>query len=186
MTYRVSQLLIALGLVSGLAGCTTADIEKFNAQMAELNSALAGNNAAAGIKLSRQPSGNHKPTELIEPSDKPTLTALEQSLPTIKKVLAIQSCIQDGGSMRALNPYAVPGRDLSTPYWSVPIQLTRYHDKNICMSVSRLDEWSMPALNSLRFRSVFFADDSGETNTTYFYMRKMEDGQWKLDSFNSY
>lgn len=185
MAIRVSQLLIALGLASGLAGCTTADIEKFNAQMADLNAALAGNNAAAGVKLARQPSGAHKQTELIEPSDKQVGASMEQALPIIKKILPIKSCIRSSWDMRALNAYAVPGHEM-TNMARAPMELTQYHDKNICMSVSRLDEWAMPALNTLKFRAVFFADDSGETNSTFVYLKKMEDGQWKLDSFNSY
>jgi hypothetical protein len=41
----------------------------------------------------------------------------------------------------------------------------------------------MPAMNALQFRTVYFADDSGETLKYQFLFKKMDDGSWKIDTF---
>ena len=188
MILRVTKGLVITAVVMGVSGCAAADVQKFNHQLAEMNTAMANNAATAGVTLARQPNGTKKQIELVEPTDKQTSAAMEHALPTIKKVLAIYPCLQHGSAMSALNPYAVPGTDMSPYYYaaSVPIMRTQYHDKNVCMSVTRLDSWTMPAMNILKFRSIFIADDSGETNNIFLLMRRMEDGQWKFDSISTY
>jgi hypothetical protein len=59
-------------------------------------------------------------------------------------------------------------------------QFLKYHDRNKCMSVRAIDNWAMPALNALQFRAVYFADDSGETVSFGYLLKKADDGSWKL------
>jgi hypothetical protein len=87
-----------------------------------------------------------------------------------------------------LNIYAVPGEDMmraTDNRWSYPNApgLLEYHDKSKCLSISILDQWTMPAMNALQFRTVYFADDSGETLKYQFLFKKMDDGSWKIDTF---
>jgi hypothetical protein len=42
----------------------------------------------------------------------------------------------------------------------------------------------MPALNALQFRAVYYADDSGETISYLYLIKKSDDGTWKLAQFN--
>ena len=56
----------------------------------------------------------------------------------------------------------------------------KYHNTNKCVSVSTIDQWTMPALNALQFRAVYFADDSGETFNFYYLFKKSDDGSWKI------
>jgi len=129
-----------------------------------------------------------KPTQMIVPSDKRTTAAIDEALPTIKKILAIHQCIKDYESLRLMNVYAVPGVNMAShmgfQYDFYPNSGNmKYHDKNKCVSVSALDQWTMPALNALNFRAVYFAEDSGETVNFAYQFKKMGDGSWKIADF---
>src|SRR5450830_1620178 len=161
--------IIAPSLVFGLSGCA-----QLNKDLAGLNQALAGvggtqANAgrSGGYAMAVQPEGGQsKQTQLIVPNDKQTAVAMNEALPTIKKVLGIQQCVQDSSSLRLTNVYAVSGVDMSSQnggWFPNQTQFMNYHNKNKCVGVRTLDQWSMPALNAIQFRAVFFADDSGET-----------------------
>ena len=69
-------------------------------------------------------------------------------------------------------------------YPNTPIYM-KYHDHNKCVRVSALDQWTMPALNALEFRTVYFADDSGETVNFRYLFKKIDDGSWMLDDFKA-
>jgi hypothetical protein len=126
---------------------------------------------------------------LIVPSDKAVAVAMNEALPIIKKVLGIHQCLNDSAGLRQMNFYAVPGTDITAgrvnPYGrlvGLPMNM-EYHDKNKCLSVQTLDQWSMPALNALQFRAVYFADDSGETVNFLYLFKKVDDGSWKVAQF---
>lgn len=128
----------------------------------------------------------HKVAQIIMPNDKRTAAAINDALPNIKKVLGIQQCVQDGSSLRLTNTYAITGVDMSTVnggWFPNRDQFMHYHDKNKCVSVSTLDQWTMPALNALQFRVVFFADDSGETVNFQSIYKKADDGSWRVAAF---
>lgn len=61
----------------------------------------------------------------------------------------------------------------------------KYHDRNKCVSVQAIDKWQMPALNALVFRAIYVADDSGETANFMYVLKKDDEGQWKLERFDS-
>lgn len=196
---RIGAMIVVMSL--GLSGCVK-EMAKINNDLASLNLALAGgskpqvNAASSGgaqnnIAMAVQPeAGQSKPVQMIVPSDQRVAAAIDEALPTIKKILAIHQCVQDWQSLRQMNIYAVPGENMvkggifadgSYPNSSY---LLKYHDRNKCVSVTTIDQWTMPALNALQFRAVYFADDSGETVSFLYLFKKLDDGSWKIAQFN--
>ena len=53
-----------------------------------------------------------------------------------------------------------------------------YHNKEQCVTVSRVSGWTSPALNALRFEVVYLADDSGEVVKQNNEVVKQPDGEW--------
>ena len=170
--------------VFALAGCATKDLEQFNRDLANLNQKLAGGPVglpvnARGMATQATPD-NGKAIELVVPNDKATEAAMDAALPTIKKVLSIHQCVSRVEGMRQLNFHSLPGNDFSGGYVQFPMSDMRYHDMSKCLSVRTLDRWSMPAMNALVFRAVYFADDSGETTTHQLRFMRASDGSWRL------
>lgn len=195
MKSRLKICAIFVGLAFGLSGCVK-ELTKINNDLASLNHALAGgskpqaNAVASGgtqndVAMAAQPeAGQSKPVQMIIPSDKRVAAAIDEALPTIKKILAIHQCVKNDESLRQMNFYAVPGADMSKDKYGYGFpnntNLMKYHDFNKCVSVSTIDQWVMPALNALQFRAVFFADDSGETVNFGYLFKKVDDGSWKI------
>lgn len=122
-------------------------------------------------------------TQLLIPKDKKTKTAIDEALPNIKKILSIHSCLKDWEGVRLLNQYALPGVNLmprAYDSFTPPINIMQYHNKNKCVGIRSIDQFTMPALNALQYRVVYFAEDSGETMNYQFLMQKSEDGNWLL------
>jgi len=170
-----------------LSGCAAEQLDQFNRSLADLNTALGappGNTAQPVNNLATMPvsHGPQQGVQLIVPDDANVKVALDAALPTIKKVLSIHQCLRDG-HLQSLNFYAVPGVDMNaaTSYTNVtPMGYMPYHDHSKCVSVRSIDTLSMPALNALQFRTVYFADDSGETVNFNFLFKKVDDGSWRL------
>lgn len=195
MVSRLKIGAVIVGLTIGLSGCAQ-DIAKLNKDLAALNQALAGGTQpggaqTGGMAMAAQPeAGQHKQVQLIVPNEKRTATAMNEALPNIKKILGIHQCVKDWQSLRQMNFYAVSGVNMAQSNggmgdWSFPNNsyLMKYHDNNKCVSVSAIDQWSMPALNALNFRAVYFADDSGETANFVYHFKKTDDGSWKIAAF---
>ena len=144
---------------------------------------------AGGVAMAEQPeAGQSKPVQMIIPDDKRVAAAIDEALPTIKKILAIHQCVKDDASIRQMNIYAVPGADMAKLYgygWGFPnsTKYMNYHDRNKCVSVRAIDQFNMPALNALQYRAVYFADDSGETVNFYYLFKKGDDGSWGIAKF---
>jgi len=66
--------------------------------------------------------------------------------------------------------------------FSYPIFNMRHHNKNRCVGVRAIDQWSMPALNVLQFRVVYFAEDSGEAANFFIQFKLSDGGAWLLSS----
>jgi hypothetical protein len=179
MNALLKTVVTLMGLILGLSGC------------ADMNAMLGAQ---------PQPTVRYRPIEIVPPvplkavqikvpDDSTVAAAMDDALPNIEKVIGIHRCIPDWKSLRMLNVYAVPGEDMMSATdnrWSYPNSpfLLEYHDKNKCLGVSILDRWTMPALNALQFRVVYLADDSGETLNYQFLFKKMDDGSWKIDTFD--
>lgn len=187
---RLLKLAGATALILMLAGCQES-LQQLNRDLANANAALAANkNGAMAKPPNATRSGQEQPTQLTVPTDPHTREAMEAALPTIKKVLAIHQCVKNWESLRQLNIYAVPGVDMARvtdPRWSFPNAnnsgmgvALKYHDLNKCVDVRAIDQWTMPALNALNFRVVYFATDSGETVNFNYYFSKIDDGSWKI------
>ncbi len=182
MSKKTIKLVGTVALVIAIAGCTPAEMDKFNRDMAAIN---AKNNGQAGASakpatLAVMPEATkQEQTQLIIPPDTRTRAAMEEALPNVKKILAIHQCVKEDDGLLRLNIWAAPGRDMRATH-SYPLSNVWYHDKNKCLNIRTIDNWSMPALNGLVFRAVYFADDSGETVSVNYELRKMDDGAWRL------
>ncbi len=197
MVSRLKISAVIVGLTIGLSGCAQ-DLAKFNQDLAALNQALAGGGGSqpggaqtGGMAMAVKPDASHsKPIQMVVPNDKRTSLAIDEALPNIKKILSIHQCIKDWQSLRQMNFYAVSGVNMAQKNggmgdWEFPnnSSVMKYHDNNKCVSVSAIDQWSMPALNALNFRAVYFADDSGETANFAYHFKKTDDGSWKIAAF---
>ncbi|MBC7489256.1 MAG: hypothetical protein H7240_03975 [Glaciimonas sp.] len=181
--------LAAVGMtVLGMTGC--ADFAAINAQGVQDRARILGSTQTGGYAMATQ-SEQSKPAQVTIPKDKRVAAAIEEALPTIKKVLAIHQCVQNWEALRQLNLFAVPGVNMAqmggmTPELRYPDNeiSMKFHNRNKCVGVTTLDQWGMLALNALQFRAVYFADDSGETISFLYLFKKMDDGSWKLAQFN--
>jgi hypothetical protein len=193
-----------------LAGCSTAQLEKINKDLSSVNAALAGKSSGSAAAapntstvapppitaLATPPATEGKSTQLIIPTDKAVAQAVDEALPTVKKILAIHRCVIDYQSLRLLNPFAVPGKVFGADiiadqmtYGRVvgvsPGKSWKYHQKSTCPSIRAIDNWKMPALNALTFRVSFLADDSGEADIRYYSLLKSPSGAWELADINN-
>ncbi len=175
--------------VFAISGCN-ATLEKINKDLEALNASLSAN-------TQKDPTKNTPPTlaqanqgqqviKLILTNHQATNTAINEATPSIKAALAIHQCISHDRGLLFLNKYAMPGVNMM-PTWGVygyPNNSThlRYHDYSKCVSIRSVDQFSMPALNALRFRVVYYAEDSGETINFFFSMRRVDDGSWLFAS----
>lgn len=125
---------------------------------------------------------------LIEaPTDPQVLAAKDEALPFIQAAIATHQCINDSDALRFMNRYSVPGVTLDDISWgnfNYPNSqiYMKHHDRNKCVSVSAINQWTKPALNALQFRVVYFADDSGEMVKFGYVFRKLDDGSWRIAS----
>lgn len=170
--------VILPGFTFGLSGCA-----QLNKDLEDLNNKLAAaRGQPGGNVMAVQQDANQSKTKVVIPNDKKVSTAIDEALPTIKKVLSIHQCLKENEGMRLLNTHAVTGVDMRNVYGYIditPITRMKYHDKNKCVTVQALDEWDMPALNALNFRVVFFSNESGEVANFKYFFKKL-DGSWKI------
>jgi hypothetical protein len=186
--FRLSGYLAAwvLAMFSlSLAGCAQ-DLERINQTLHAINTGapLPSQTAVApGQSVEASVETQKQPTQLILPNDKSVTTAMDAAMPVIKKVISLNRCMKNEDSLRLLNFYAVPGKSFQL-HWNYPNSKNylKYHDFNNCIAARTMDQWSMPALNALRFRVVYFAEDSGETVNFQYEFKRVDDGTWKLDS----
>jgi len=193
---------VTLGLCVATGSAMALDlaglIEKTKADFAAITE--KGEQDRAKIRGEAQPGGmavvaqadaiESKPPKLVIPKDKRVATAMEEALPIVQKVLSVHQCIKEPESLRQLNIYAIPGLDMvkrslgsnGLPAYGFPNSqfFMKFHDRNKCVGVTTVDSWSMPALNALLFRAIYFAEDSGETVNFLYLFKKVDDGSWKL------
>ena len=185
MTLRNATKMVILAgsaVMLNLVGC--ADLAAVNAQLAK------GTKYQSGAVSMATPTDG-KPAQVVASKDKRVAAAAEDAMPLINQILTIHRCVQNWESQRLMNVYAVPGTDMAqmgglTPELRYPNNYIamKFHDRSKCVNVTTLDQWSMPALNALQFRAVYYADDSGETTSYLYLVKKSDDGTWKLAQFN--
>ena len=176
-----------------LTACAQQQLDQFNKSVADFNQAMASGAPSVG-RPTAAPAGlaqntdsvRGTQTQLVVPTDKNAEAALNAALPTIKKVIALHQCMRDGSSARLFAQYAVPGGENNIFVYGVitdshsPIVRTKFHDKNKCVSVRAIDQITLLALNTLQFRVVYFAEDSGEASNFQMQFVRADDGSWKL------
>ena len=176
--------------VLGLLSACAQQLEQVNRDLVNLNTALAsglpGNNAgtaANGLAAIAAPQSFQ--TQLTVPSNKDVEAALNAALPTIKKVISVHQCMKSHDDYRPLSAYTVMGEErrvfptMEGGYFA-PLEVTSYHDRNKCVSVRALDQISLLALNALKLRVTYLAEDSAETSNFAMLFVKVDDGSWKL------
>lgn len=196
LSARIVGLTLGLCAVAGSAMALDLGgvFEKVKGDFAAITE--KGEQDRARIRGEAQPGGvvvvaqsetiESKPPKLVIPKDKRVAVAMEEALPTIQNVLSIHQCMKEWQSLRQLNVFAVPGLDMTKRSggmgWGYPNSknFMQFHDRNKCVSVTTVDGWSMPALNALLFRAVYFAEDSGETVNFLYMFKRVDDGSWKL------
>lgn len=105
---------------------------------------------------------------------------IKEASEVIQLFIERSSCMNEG--QRALNStlniYAAPGSDF-TYVGDGPAVHLKYHDKNTCMSVSRINfSAKQPASNALRFETLYVSDSSGETEIHNHVVVRQTDGSW--------
>ena len=185
----IVNICMAALLSTLISGCSTAELKQMTDDLARIN----GNAPATAVKSSNSfatmPAADpdkKQVTQLIVPTDPRVRAAMDAAMPNIKKILGIHQCMREEEGLLQLNIYAVQGVNMlgNGSNWQFPNNKSylKYHDRSKCMSITTLDQWSMPALNALHFRAVYFADDSGETVNFQYLLKKVDDGSWKLES----
>lgn len=201
MRYLAAICAVVIGMVPGLSSAN--DLFGVLNQVAQSLAAVNGNRQAnpaaypgntappvGALMASMDQADGEQQIQLLVPKDQRTREAMDAALPTVKKVLAIHQCVKNWESLRLLNIYAVPGVDMARATdqrFSFPnaknngmgVNL-QYHDQNKCVAIRTIDQWTMPALNALNFRVVYFANDSGETVNFNYFFKKVDDGSWKI------
>ena len=104
-------------------------------------------------------------------------TAVLEAAPNIASFLKINSCLS-GNNASSLNIFAAPGKSYPDNNYSGPLSNMYRHDKSICATVLRVQGWTMPANNALRFEVVYVADDSGEAGKSEHEVQKQSSGEW--------
>lgn len=193
---RFGGLILGLSVVAGSAMALDLGgiLDKVKGDFAAINekgeqdrARIRGDGQSTEIvKTGQSEPVESKPPKLVIPKDKKVAVAMEEALSTIQKVLSIHQCMKEWQSLRQLNVFAIPGLDMTQRSGGMGYGFPnsqvfmKFHDRNKCVGVTVIDGWSMPALNALLFRTVFFAEDSGETVNFLYMFKRVDDGSWKL------
>ena len=188
MDSRLKVGAVIVGLLLGLYGCAEVDTASGGHVNAGTSSATPVVQQAE-VPVVQQVEAPSKPISLIVPANKVVAAAMNAAIPNITKVLGIHRCIVNFASLRQMNLYAVTGVDIGNRDYPqfmdwAPVVGMKYHDKGKCVSVQTIDQWAMPALNALTFRVVYFAEDSGEVKNFTYLFKKVDDGSWKIATFD--
>jgi len=186
-TRTVAMLMLG---AFALSGCKQA-LDQLNRDLDALNQGISAP-GPTNERISKSDQSYASPTaqttkiQMIVPNEGKTKSAIDEALPTIKKVIAIHQCAKSEAGTLPLNALALPGVKASASglnsgfFFPNSYTYMQYHDRNKCLSVRAIDSFTMPALNALKFRVIYFADDSGETVNLIYRMRKTDNNQWLL------
>lgn len=164
----------------------TKSLEQVNGALEETNRALAGQPATVTLVNSPPSAGVARITDgqrsaisqrLASPQTNAELQeAIRQATSTIQPLLERVSCISNY-NQSILTKFAAPGYAFGIGH-VLPMIRMQYHDKATCLDVVRLQGWSMPARNALKFEVVFEAPDSGESMKNDYTLVRQPDGVW--------
>lgn len=182
------RILVVPALLLTLGGCTQ-QLQQVNETLRDVNGTLATLNGKPQIQSGQQSTAGAptfpQPTQVQAmalqsqlnggSSDKLLITARNEAAPTIEKVISFISCYPDWSPSRYLQPYLMEGVEHSV---LAPMNGMKYHAKEQCLKVARMDNWSMPARNALAFRTVYASDVSGESKAYSYEVVRQTDGAW--------
>ena len=94
-------------------------------------------------------------------------------------IIGVQACSNRLSADRILGKWVAPGERPETII-NTPIYQLQYHDKNSCLSVDRIDNFTEPAKNALSFRVAFVSDSSGESIINNYTLVRQADGAWLI------
>ena len=103
---------------------------------------------------------------------------VQEAAPAITAYVERMSCLAAYEGSSALNEFAAPGANLSGAWAIAPMTRAHYHNKASCMTVARVQGWTAPANNALRFEVLYKAEDSGETAKLNHEAVRQPDGTW--------
>ena len=111
-------------------------------------------------------------------ADSDLKAAVGEAAPNISSFIKINSCLA-GYNGSALNAFAAPGKAYpNNNYIGGPMPTMYKHSKAACATVHRIQGWSMPTKNSLRFEVIYVAEDSGESGKTQHEVQRQANGEW--------
>lgn len=189
MDIKLTPFLWACIGIIGLTGCA-AELRKVNDTLVSVNQILAvptqganavGNsNALSGAPIMQPTAAQVQALDMqlkTATKDKNLLAARAEAEPTIKKVIGTLACLSTSDVFpgKYVGPYLVEGVSHRV---SAPMSAMRYHPKEQCLNVARLDNWSMPAKNAIAFRVVYVSGASDESQERRYELVKQPDGAW--------
>jgi hypothetical protein len=160
-----------------LSGCSTQ-------QMTDINAALKGKPAqpsAASVVVSRQPTVEQlaqiKQQLTTSNGDQNILKARQEAYATIERALAAYACTPKGKAVPFVGSVAAPN-SFGLNSTGGPADQTMHDTGSQCFDVTRVDAWSMPAINVLNYRAIFVSKSSAESSQRNFQLTKQPDGVW--------
>lgn len=106
---------------------------------------------------------------------------IKEAGPLIETTLKTIACATTQKSLNQLNRLHLAPKQYDDFQALTPMWLAKYHDRKTCYDVTRLTNWSKPALNALTVRAYYVSPSSGETRNHVLSFRKL-DGQWLIDT----
>ena len=102
--------------------------------------------------------------------------------PLAEKVVSVSACGvgSEEVAWKSMGRWVDPDTNFLQTNLALAISRTRYHPRSACMTILRIDNWSMPANNAVSFRVQFVSDVSNETVPISYLFRANEEGTWLL------
>lgn len=177
--------LICVLAAAGLAGCAS-ELHQVNQSLAAVNQALAASSQPRTMQNTMNGPAIPKPTSAQSQAlqsqrslgnvDTSIAATRQEAWPTIEKLIGFVACYPQYNAARYLHQYLIPNAYILEV--AVPMNSMNYHPKTQCVSIARMDNWSMPARNALAFRTVYVSESSGESQSYNYEMVKQPDGAW--------
>lgn len=183
------RLVTRAGLVLGLAITVPATAQTMLDKLIGKIARPAGaGGTGAGVPASAvataTPAQASAVTQLLAAplQDRAITTKRAEAAPLIRKLVAIGACARTSEAWNAINRDALTPRTYQAGYSSELVAMTsvNYHDKSTCFDVVRLTDWTMPALNALKFRAWYISPQSGEAKHQSFELQKTTEGTWMV------
>lgn len=191
---------VVFSLAGGMAASTETIQKEFCRILAAVPQGSGGNSSSASDHASTNggalPPGVFPMTEAQQAglknalARKPGKTALDLAIkdatPRVADILRLHACWFPSEVTHSLNNpleiYGAPGSFIDGSSRGLRPTKMDYHPNNACVSVYRVQGWSMPAANALKFEVIYRSDASQETKRVNYELVRQPEGQWLLKS----